>query len=303
MNRTITKCDANAKCGVRRRPAFLSQIVPGIVGGVVSSMILYPLEVCETLMQGAAVKSDQKAKPNDSTCPTTPRGGTGTMVFEQPGVARLPPTIQVATAAFRKGQLFHGFDMALLSSMFGYTAFFGTFELTASLMTGTGPLWLLLRNLLAALASFVVNTPFQLVKTEVVLTGEDARTIVSALTQGGGKPANLWRGFVANTLGVAFIALQFTLFALFPAHGGVVEAALTGMGATALAAAVTYPVLTIRTAVMASDPDDANCFVRIARVARKMWREGTLYSGVATNAVRTVLPAFILFGLQSLLQG
>ena len=301
---TTTKYNATSICKVRRRPAFLQQIVPGVVDGIASAMILYPLEVCETLMQGAAAKGERQENPNENTCSTATTARGGTMVIEQRRIAaRLPPSIQVAAAAYKKGQLFHGFDMALLSAMFGYTSFFAMFELSASLISGTGPLTLLCRNLLAAMLSFLVNTPFQLVKTAVVLTGGNAKTVMNDLTEGGRKPTNLWRGVLANMLGVTFIALQFTLFALFPATSGALEAALTGMAATALAALITYPVLTIRTAVMASDGKGEKCFSRIIKVAKKMWREGTLYSGVTTNAVRTVLPAFILFGLQSLLQG
>lgn len=309
MNTMINKRDATSICSIRRRqqqqrqPAFLQQIVPGVVGGVVSAMILYPLEVCETLMQGAAANGERQENTNENTCSTSSASG-GTMVLEQRRtVAQLPPSIQVATDAFKKGKLFHGFDMAFLSAMFGYISFFGMFELSASIVTGTGPLTILTRNLLGAASSFLVNTPFQLVKTAVVLTGGNARTIVNDLTDGGRKPINLWRGMLANMLGVVFIALQFTLFALLPATNGALEAALMGMLVTALAALVTYPVLTVRTAVMASEGDGENCFTRIIKVAKKMWKERSLYNGVTTNAVRTVLPAFILFGLQSLLQG
>ena len=303
MNTKINKRDATSVCTIGHRPAFLHQIVPGVVGGIASALILYPLEVCETLMQGAAANGESRKDTHQSTCTTSSTSG-GAIAFDRRQVAaRLPPSIQVATSAFRKGQLFHGFDMAFLSAMFGYTSFFGVFELSASFISGSGPLVLLARNLLAAISSFIVNTPFQLVKTAVVLSGDNARTVVNEVTEGGRNPRNLWRGVLANMLGVVFIALQFALFAIFPTTSGPLEAALMGMVVTALAALATYPVLTVRTAVMATDDDNEKCFRRIVKVTKKMWNERTLYNGVTTNALRTVLPAFILFGLQSLLQG
>lgn len=218
--------------------------------------------------------------------------------------ARMPAFARVAIEASAEGKLFRGFDMAVLSALFGYTAFFATFELTAAF--GLNPATLLARNLFAATVSLLVNTPFQLLKTASVLSDTTANTSAVSLirmqTNNFKNFNHLWKGALANTLSVAFIALQFTLFALFPTAGASpIQAALIGMVATSLAAVISYPVVSVKTAVMAAPENGEKCIRRIFNVARKMGRNRTLYNGVFTNVLRTTLPAFILFGVQNIL--
>lgn len=305
---------------VSTKPAFVQQILPGVVGGIASAMCLYPLEVFETLLQGAAAESSKArsvssytrrrrcviVSSESSQCPA-PIG----VIEANFRNVKTPSSLQMAQATWTRGALLHGADMALLSAIFGYTVFFGMLELTAPL--GNASVVLFARNLGAACISFFVNTPFQLLKTTTVLSdGVPAVTLARKITNDFTQIDRLWHGTLANSLGVLFLAAQFTLYALMSAAlpgAGHSSAAAIGMLATALSAAITYPVLSVRTAVMAQRDgadgrgDGDRCLKRIVKAARNMARNGTLYNGVVTNIVRTTLPSGILFGVQSLLTG
>lgn len=300
----------------RSRPTFILQIIPGVVGGVASAMCLYPLEVCETLMQGAAASGKDVGsgaidprRPDVRILPGSMK--MGSIASVQPvAQAEMPNAMIVARKALASGALLHGADMALLCAVFGYVGFFGMFEATAWMGDSVG--MLATRNLCAGFMSFLMNTPFQLLKTGVVLSGgKPALALARSITYNHTKMGRLWRGLLANSLGVLFIAAQFTLYPLLAGAltcQGAAEAAMIGMLATALAAAITYPVISVRTAVM-SRRDDADeraggalhCVRQIFAAAVSMFHDGTLYNGVVINVLRNTLPSGVLFGVKFLL--
>ncbi len=302
-----------AMCCKRRRrplkvtyPAFLEQIIPGLMGGMASSLCFYPLEVCETLIQGAS------APATTATLPSKRRASLLHKPSLLPQFAHLNG-IAVVRKAYFHGYLLKGFDMAVLSAIFGYTAFFALLETGIG---GSNGIAVTLRTFVAAAVSFVVNSPFQLLKTAAILADDPipSHELCRQITADGKNMLNLWHGYLANSLGVLYVSAQWTSYQILEfsslstylfsvTSSPPVDTVICGALATAFAVVITYPASVIRTAIMAnrSEKDGEKTFTRLCSVGRQMLQDGTLYNGVLTSVARTIIPSAVFFGIQGLL--
>lgn len=299
MSATMFKMDRtcpalNMRQGQRGRPAFVAElapILPGLVGGMASSLCFYPLEVAETLIQGASISS-RRAEIRPAPERTQPEGGLL-------GFAHLD-CIEVLRKANADGYLFRGFDSAFWSAVFGYTAFFSLLETGFG---GDGVAGVLTRTISAAVLAYLVNSPFQLLKTATILADDPVPTsqLVSEVTDDGKKLSNLWYGSLANSLGVIFVSVQWGSFQFLHSASPETNAVILGTLASALAVVATYPFSVLRTAIMANPPGSKEEESCILSVAKQLINDGGLYNGVVTSVVRTVIPAAVLFGVKNML--
>eukprot|EP00171_Calliarthron_tuberculosum_P012411 IDg12411t1 len=130
-------------------------------------MCLYPLEVFETLLQGEAANGSETGSIIARTSKPKRVWSANKFHYEKTiGAietdplylqAVAPSSLQIAQTAWARGALLHGADMALLSALFGFTAFFSALELTAPLGNSV---WILFaRNLFACLDVILIQYP------------------------------------------------------------------------------------------------------------------------------------------------
>lgn len=313
------------------QPAFLETVIPGLVGGVASALVGYPLELVETTLQA----STNNQSPNPGAPVAKPRARKARVKPSSPPTppSSTPPPIQLAAAhhsssasaadslppqellflLYRSNGLagvFRGADMALASALFGFGAFFGAAAVAEALHPcAASPALELMKNIVAASAAQLVNSPFQLLKTTAIVGACSTREAFDEVTQGGKNIAKLWTGVQANMLGVGLVASQFTVFRLLVARlGGGVDGALSpfeagvlGSFACLVACVIAYPGVAVKTLVMASGEDgEEGC--RLLQAARHMWEGGRVYAGFAPFLARSVPPTGLLFAIQRLVE-
>lgn len=297
------------------RVAFLEQILPGLAGGLAASITFYPLELYETTVQAGAKPS------RDTGRAQTARRSRATLNFEKRRSKFLfhqsharPKNVPVTFQPDDVAAGFRGVDMAVGSALFGFGAFFSTFAAVDAIAPGSSVEALLAKNVIAAFASQVVNSPFQLLKTSVVLSNKSAKHAFLHVTRGGKELLRLWTGVQANLLGVTLVACQFTFFRMLVnqyASGGTgpLEAGIIGAVASLGACVLTYPSVALKTKVMAeenaesggkagSENEAGSDECCILRAAREMWTSRSLYAGITPFLLRSVPPTGMLFAIQ-----
>lgn len=288
----------------RPRPAFIESVLPGLLGGVTSTILGYPLELAETTLQ----LRPAQAAPSPALAPARTRR---VRPPPPPAPTRAPTPVRVLAdlwAADGAAGVLRGADMALLSALFGFGAFFGTTAaLGAVVPADAGLAGAVATNVLAAVVAQVVNSPFQLLKTTAVSGGYSGSEAFHAAIGGGRGLRGLWAGLGGNMLGVVLVAAQFTLFQVLAAEvavGGAplapATAGVVGAAACAGAAALTYPTVVIKTRVLAAAEGARKCV--LLDVGRELWDCGGLYAGVGTFLARSIPPTGVLFAVQSFLE-
>lgn len=299
------------------RAGFVEQILPGLAGGVLSSLTFYPLEMYETTLQARnATTSRESASQHTAMRPRTPYRVRP--LSEIPDQACLPDTGRARGVANLEAQqyqsqmelttFFKGADMALASAVFGFSAFFTTLAIADTVFPSSAVHIVLAKNILAATAGQLANSPFQLLKTIIVVSGSSTLEAARSVTQQGQELQRLWTGVRANLLGVLTVACQFTIFrSMLCQVGGSaaspLEAGAVGAFACLMASVLTFPSVSLKTAVMAqqsvsNEPTVAHPACNIAKAAIDLYQKGALYAGITPFLLRSVPPTGLLFAIQ-----
>lgn len=280
----------------------MESVLPGLLGGITSTILGYPLELAETTLQ---------LRPAEAAPAPAPAAARTRRVRPPSPPTRAPTPVRVLADVWAEdgaAGVLRGADMALLSALFGFGAFFGTTAaLGAVVPADAGLAGAVGTNVVAATVAQIANSPFQLLKTTAVSAGLSGGEAFRAAVGGGRGLRGLWAGLGGNMLGVVLVAAQFTLFQvlakevavggapLSPAMAGVVGAA-----ACAGAAALTYPTVVIKTRVLAAAESARKCV--LLDVGRELWDCGGLYAGVGTFLARSIPPTGVLFAVQSFIE-
>jgi hypothetical protein len=205
--------------------------------------------------------------------------------------------------------------MAVASALFGFSAFFATLSGLDFVLPDQDIYATLIKNTIAAGLGQFVSSPFQLLKTSAAVSGVSSAEAFRSITHGGRKIKRLWNGLDANLLCVSMVACKFTIFQIIAQEvlaggGGPWEAGAAGAVSCLLAGSLTYPLITLRTVVMASNfkaTDDGRQHFAgppnaMAAAALQLVQTGHLYAGIVPFLFRSVPPAALLFTVKRFLE-
>lgn len=252
---------------------LLPELISGVIAGVFTCVIFYPLECLEARMQVAPAQKDAKAaKPGPVTA--------AKLLLAQEGVAGF----------------YKGLTPTLLGSMVNWGLYFGIYQyMNFQWKQSHKPS--ALGNLYAAVvAGFfctIIVNPFWVLKIRLATSnkytgmGHALRSIIKNEGFGG-----LWKGTGISLVGISEGAVQFVAYEQLKLISGTSVGGQLFSGGTArlIAGLITYPYLLLRAALQAQ-----GCpYTSLTDAIQKIYaREGLggFYRGMAPNLIRNVPPA------------
>lgn len=348
--------------------ALAAGVLPGVLGGLLSTVVAYPLELAETHLaaagKGTAAADAAGASSRAASPPrpaTPPRRGGAAVIRAPPPYTAPPATVALALslapdrpvgswlldllasgvhssvavgaagskraprppprqanplapttemlgrlASPSPAGLYTGLPLSLAAAAAGWTAYFATLTVllggdgapaaaaaaattTAAATAADGA-----TMTTAATAAAAANAPFIRVRTIAVTRGLPPAAAAVVAMDGAGV-GGLWSGMGLHVAAMAPVVVQGALFeAVGGGAGGVAAAAAWGAATAGVAAVACYPLVGLRTRVMAGQEGGAG---------REAGGGLGWDDGLTPFVVRSVVPTAVLFGVRCALGG